>query len=448
MVQNTDLLIVGAGAAGLWAAVAAGRAGLRCLLLERRHRPGLKLLLCGNNRCNLSHVGSAAELQADYGEPVGSFLAPALRLLPPAALRERFAACGLPSKVINERIYPASEKADDVLHCFTDQLRDLEVPLLLNCPARKITPLAKGEGFELQCGKLTLQTRYLLLATGGVSYPKTGSVGDGQRLAAELQHRLEPFRPGLAGIEVSDAWLCPPRNTEVSIPLVRLTILRNGQPLAITEGNLLADRSAVRGSAFLDATRIIGRQQLDEYGLELDLFPEQAAPELAQMLERGWQKTKQAAATLNACGLEHFLAQGLAAKFARLFAGGSFSSELSQALKSISIQVRGIRPLKEAIVTIGGVSLADIKPESMESRLQPGLFFAGEVMDIDGPTGGYNLHAAFATAELAINTICQRLAPAAVRTKAAAAPARRPAGKSPKDKKQAWGKDFWQKRPR
>mgnify|MGYP000862629836 CR=1 FL=1 len=142
MVQNTDLLIVGAGAAGLWAAVAAGRAGLRCLLLERRHRPGLKLLLCGNNRCNISHAGSAAELQADYGEPVGSFLASALRLLPPALLRERFAACGLPSKVLHDRIYPSSEKADDVLHCFTDQLRDLEVPLLLNCPARKITPLA------------------------------------------------------------------------------------------------------------------------------------------------------------------------------------------------------------------------------------------------------------------------------------------------------------------
>lgn len=445
MVNNTDLLIVGAGAAGLWAACAAGRAGLRCLLLERRHRPGLKLLMCGNNRCNISQAGSAAELQAAYGEPVGSFLGPALRQLSPAALQQTLAAQGLPSKVLKNRIYPSSEKADDVLHCFTDQLRDLEVPLLLNCPAQKITHVS-SEGFELQCGKLHFQTRFLLLATGGVSYPKTGSVGDGQRLAGELKHHLEPYRPGLAGIEVSDAWLRPPGGrVEVAIPSVRLKLSSQGREIATTAGNLLADRICLRGSAALDASRIIARQQLAAFDLTLDIFPEQTPAALAQALSRAWQKTKQPAATLNALGLEHPLALPLAEKLARYFTGVPSWPELAQALKNLSLSATGIRPLKEAIVTVGGVSLADIDPATMQSRLQPGLFFAGEVMDIDGPTGGYNLQAAFATAELAISAICRQLSPSAD-SKAPRERRTQPSARA--DKKRAWGKDFWKNRPR
>jgi len=445
MVNNTDLLIVGAGASGLWAACAAGRAGLRCLLLERRHRPGLKLLLCGNNRCNISHIGSAAELQAAYGEPVGSFLAPALRQLPPAALREAFAALGLPSKILKDRIYPSSEKADDVLHCFTDQLRDLEVPLLLNCPAQKIIQ-SSSEGFELQCGKLHFQTRYLLLATGGVSYPKTGSVGDGQRLAGELRHHLEPYRPGLAGIEVGDAWLRPRADRiEAAIPSVRLKLSSQGREIATTDGNLLADRICVRGSAVFDATRIIARRQLLTFDLAVDIFPEQTPAALAQALSRAWQKTRQPAATLNALGIEHALAQPLAEKLACYFTGSPSWLELAQALKDISISVTGIRPLKEAIVTVGGVSLADIDPETMQSRLQPGLFFAGEVMDIDGPTGGYNLQAAFSTAELAVRAICRQLSPS-IGSKPS--PERRQKSSQSIDKKRSWGKDFWKNRPR
>ncbi|NMA19537.1 MAG: aminoacetone oxidase family FAD-binding enzyme [Lentisphaerae bacterium] len=442
--MNTDVIIIGAGAAGLMAACCAGEAGLNGLLIERRHRPGLKLLLCGNNRCNLSHSGTAETLIQEYGEPVGSFLSTALQECPPAVLRKWFGSCGLATTVLKDRIYPRSGKADDVLHCFTDRLRDLEVPLMLNCPAQKIAAIPGG-GFEIICGKVRMQSRFVLVCTGGVSYPKTGSVGDGQRMAGELGLRLEPYRAGLAGIEVSNQWLqIRSSREEAGIPSVRIRIFSQGREIAGTEGNLLASGNCLRGSAIFDATRILARRNISDFSLLMDLFPDLTMQALAQNLEAAWRKTKQAAATLNALGLEHVFSAGLSQELHTGFAAGDFTG-VATALKAVPLEDVSIRPLKEAIVTIGGVALDEIDPQSMESRKLPGLFFAGEVLDIDGPTGGYNLHAAFASARLAIRMIAGKVhSPAAkkARKNRPSDDARKPpnAGKS---RKAAWGKKFW-----
>lgn len=439
--MTTDLIIIGAGAAGLMAACRAGEAGLNCLLLERRHRPGLKLLMCGNNRCNLSHSGNAASLMRDYGEPVGTFLETALQECPPSVLRKWFSNCGLETVVQRDRIYPRSGKADDVLYCFTDRLRDLEVPFMLNCPAQKISPLA--DGFEVTCGKVCLRSRFVLLASGGVSYPKTGSVGDGQRMAAELGLRLEPYRPGLAGIEVSDTWLLNRSSRmEVGIPSVRVRVFSQNQEVAATEGNLLADGNCLRGSAIFDATRILARREISNFSLRLDLFPEHTPALLEQRLRTAWQKTGQAAATLNALELDHAFAAGLSQKLQGAFQAADFAG-LAAALKSMPLNDPVIRPLKEAIVTIGGVALDEIDGKTMQSRKLPGLFFAGEVMDVDGPTGGYNLHAAFASARLAIQSIAEKSQnPQTSKQKRSE---RTPRGekKQKPDRKAAWGKNFW-----
>lgn len=441
--MNTDVIIIGAGAAGLMAACCAGEAGLNGLLLERRHRPGLKLLLCGNNRCNLSHDGTASSLKQDYGEPVGSFLEMALQECPPSVLRKWFSNCGLETTLLKERIYPCSGKADDVLHCFTDRLRDLEVPLMLNSPVQKISAVAGG-GFEITCAKVRLQSRFVLVTTGGISYPKTGSVGDGQRMAGELGLRLEPYRAGLAGIEVSNAWLqIRSGREEAGIPSVRIRLSSQGQEIASTTGNLLASGNCLRGSAIFDATRILGRRNISDFSLVLDIFPELTVQSLAQRLQVAWRKTGQVAATLNALGLEHVFAAGLSQELQTEFAAGDFAA-VSAALKAMLLENAVIRPLKEAIVTIGGVALDEIDPQSMESRKFPGLFFAGEVLDIDGPTGGYNLHAAFASARLAIRTICGKLKPPPELKIQKARPdgSRKPpnTGRAPKA---AWGKKFW-----
>lgn len=409
--MNTDLIIVGAGAAGLMAGAVAGEAGIAAVVLERRHRAGLKLLLCGNNRCNISHGGTTADMAKAYGDPVGAFLRDALTVFPPARLRTWFAAAGMPTSLNRDRIYPKTEKADDVLHCFTDRLRDTGVPLVLNCPVNSISADPTG-GFVVSCDRVTLRSRMVLIATGGVSYPKTGSVGDGQRIAGELGHSVTPFRAGLAGMDVADAWLTPAAGAaEVALPFVRLQLSCDGEDVASVEGNVLCGNACLRGSAVFDTTRIIARQNLRDCVITMDLFPTQSPAGLAAKITALTPRCDGQLATLvKQLGIDEALAAGLAAAL-----GGNtalrkqdVATDLAASLKAMPIALTAVRPLKEAIVTVGGVSMDDIDPATMESKRVPGLFFAGEVMDVDGPTGGYNLHAAFATAQLAMQAIKKR----------------------------------------
>lgn len=409
--MNTDLIIIGAGAAGLMAAACAADAGLKCILLERRHRAGLKLLLCGNNRCNISHQGSAESMLNDYGDPVGPFLQEAMKLLPPKELQSWLAKRGLRTKIQNERIYPVSENADDVLHCFTDYLRDKSIPIIFNCPANKITASVKGT-FRVHCEKLTLESNYVLLATGGVSYPKTGSVGDGQRIASQLGHKLEPYRPALAGVEADCNWLnLPAKTRELNINEVKITVFDNKQEVDSREGNLLIDKKILRGTAVFDAVRIINRRNLKNFSMSIDFFPKKSQKELADEMHKVKSDTKKLTTILQTLGMDRILADNFSKELTKEFNSKDFL-QLAEKLKRMPLGQIKIRPLKEAIVSMGGVSLSDINKESMESKLHGNLYFAGEVMDIDGPTGGYNLHAAFCTAQLAIKNIREKINPA------------------------------------
>lgn len=399
---NTDLIIVGGGAAGLAAGITAGETGLRVCILERRHRAGLKILLCGNNRCNVTHDADLGGMLEAYGEPVAEFLQPSLDAFPPARLRSWFAAGGLRTAVHRDgRVFPQSEKADDVVHFFTDRLRELAVPLVLNCPVEAIRAIT--DGFEAETANLTLRSRFLLLATGGVSYPKTGSVGDGQRFAKALGHRVAPYRAGLAGVEFRQEWT--QRVGETSLPATEVRILSAGRHVATTYGEILLTRSGARGPAMVNASRIIARETLRDVSFDVDLHPgldEKAL--VARMPNRGGSP----AAAIVKMGL---LPDGVARDFLKnaLRGEGSDAAGIARALKHWRLELKSIRPLKEAMVTVGGVVLEDIDPASMESRKRPGLYFAGEVMDVDGPTGGYNLHAAFSTARLAVASIARRL---------------------------------------
>lgn len=387
---TADVLIVGCGAAGLLAAVSAGELGLNCMALERRHRVGLKLLMCGNNRCNVSHEAEVAEMLSAYGGAIGDFLRPALTKFPPRVLRSWFARHGLATCVKNQRIYPTTENGDDVLHCFTDQLRDLGVPLVLNCPVTGLEPLPGG-GWLVRCGGLQLTARCVLLATGGVSYPKTGSVGDGQRFLSELGVEVTPLRAGLAGVDVSDRWLQAPEKCEFL--QVRLTVAEaSGRVLGQTQGNMLCDRGCLRGTAVFDATRLAAHHQVTEVRLTADLCPSLASASAVE--------SRLASGGLEVLGVPSALAAGLRKAMP--------ARETGRWLKAVPLTVEAIRPLKEAIVTVGGAALGEVNPETMEIRSQPGLYVAGELLDVDGPTGGYNLHAAFATAHLAMQAIAAR----------------------------------------
>lgn len=333
------LAIVGGGAAGMFAAAVASERGLGCLILERKARLGAKMLMTANGRCNFTKDISPERMLADIGDPVAPFVRKALMECPPGRIAGGFRALGVRAKrMADGRLFPASEKAADVVHAFGDLMRDKEVPLLVNCPVTGLQPVRNG--FLVTTKNFTISAEKVLVATGGVSFPKTGSVGDGQSFARNLGHRIEPFRAGLVGYEMH-----PPRVARYESAMARVRV--NGALRCEYRGEVEFERWGVSGAAVYNCQRWATRHVSGSYDVELEF------------------------------GNERLILRNPVA-----------------------------RPVKEAIVTMGGVALDDVDPETMESRRVPGLYFAGEVLDIDGPTGGYNLSLAFATARLAVTSIC------------------------------------------
>ncbi|MDD2600727.1 MAG: aminoacetone oxidase family FAD-binding enzyme [Kiritimatiellae bacterium] len=341
---HLPLTIVGGGAAGLFAGCIAGEGKLPSLIMERKHKPARKLLMCGNGRCNLTKNISAAQMLEEMGEPAAAFLNHALNACPPAAIMRWFEQHRLNLKQMpDRRIFPRTEKASDVLHTLTDTLRDTATALALNTTVGSIeTTSHPTAGFIVSTQSFKVFTRNVLLTTGGVSYPKTGSVGDGQKIAKALGHSLLPYRPGLIGFVIDHPWIRARQGHTMDNATIR--IICDSRLTYAGEGQLDCESWGIGGAAAYNASRWLARHQPADFELE-------------------WQ------------------VQG----------------------EIIRVRKPATRPLKEAIVTVGGVPLNEINPRTMESLKCPGLYFAGEIMDIDGPTGGYNLSAAFATAKCAVD---------------------------------------------
>ena len=368
------LAIVGGGAAGLFAASVAADRGVGCLVFERKARVGSKMLMTANGRCNFTKDISPERMLADIGEPVASFVERAVKECPPSRILSGFRAFGLKTKrMMDGRIFPASEKAADVVHVFGDRLRDTSTPLLVNCPVTGIQPVKNG--FIVATANFTVWASNVLLATGGLSFPKTGSVGDGQNFARALGHKIAPCRAGLTGLEVRMPWRFRPGTVRENA--VGRVIL-DGKPVYEWRGEVEFMPWGVSGAAIYNCQRWIARRGCKAF-VELELDGDGETPSLHR-----------------ACRHDVAMASS------PLHGGERY--ELKGAVP---------RPLKESIVTIGGVSLDEVYPDTMESKIVPGLYFAGEVLDIDGPTGGYNLSLAFATARLAVESVRRRGFPAA-----------------------------------
>ena len=348
--RPVTLAVVGAGAAGLFAAAAAAQRKIGCLVFERKARIGSKLLMTANGRCNFTKDISPEQMLADIGEPVASFAATALMRCPPAMIAAGFRARGVRIKRRPDGcLFPASEKAADIVHVFGDLLRDSEVPLLTNCPVTGLQPVKNG--FIVATRGFTVWAENVLVATGGVSFPKTGSVGDGQEFARRLGIRTEPCRPGLVGCETGNRALLARAGARYERG-ASASVVVGGEERFRAHGEVEVERWGVSGAAVYNCTRWAARH---------------------------------------------------------LEGGVRWSLGLDLDGEGVIVDDARPRPVKEAIVTMGGVSLAEVDPATMESRRHPGLYFAGEVMDVDGPTGGYNISLAFATARLAVESIACRL---------------------------------------
>lgn len=412
-----DVVVVGAGAAGLVAAERAAQRGRRTLLLEKNGRPGIKILMSGGTRCNLTQATDRRGIVEAFGA-AGSFLHSALAALPPQALVALVEDEGAPTKIEpTGKIFPVSDRAEDILEAFLTRLRRSDCTLALNEPLAEIARAA--EGFRLTTRRREIAAAKVVVTSGGRSYPGSGTTGDGYAWAAALGHTIVPPRPALTPITSGDAWVA--ELTGVTIPDVSLRVVEpaegatNGSNASAPRildrrrGSLLFAHFGLSGPAALDISRAIGgHARPQSLRLECDFLPDVKEPAVDELLRQSAATAgKRQLASLVPEAIPRRLADALiqradldpTARAAELSKAGR--ARLARTLKRAEISISGTRGFKKAEVTAGGVSLDEVDSRTMQSKLVPGLYFAGEVLDLDGPIGGYNFQAAFSTGWLA-----------------------------------------------
>lgn len=414
-----DVIVVGAGAAGLVAAERAASRGRRTLLLEKNRRPGVKILMSGGTRCNLTHDTDARGIVEAYGPP-GRFLHSALAALSPRELVELVEAEGVATKVEETgKIFPVSNKAADILDAFLARLDRSGCTLVLDEPLLSLE--RDGEGFQLTSSRRTLQASKVIVTVGGQSYPGSGTSGDGYTWARALGHAIVPPRPALTPVSTSAAWVKELSGVTIPDVIVRVIDTAIESESSVTEtnrkrsaldtrrGSFLFTHFGLSGPSVLDVSRTVtGHARPTTLALECDFLPDIGETALDERLRSSAATAgKRQIASLvpdvvprrlvdALLGLAGLQPAGRAAELSKVG-----RAALVRAIKHCRIPVAGTRGFQKAEVTAGGVALNEVDSRCMQSKLVPGLYWAGEVLDLDGPIGGYNFQAAFSTGWLA-----------------------------------------------
>ncbi|MCX7027060.1 MAG: NAD(P)/FAD-dependent oxidoreductase [Spirochaetes bacterium] len=415
IVPNYKAIIIGAGSAGLFAAIRlAETAGKGILLLERGEKPCRKLLLTGSGQCNITHAGKIADFPARYGggarhESAGRFLKPALYGFTNEDLLSWFRAQGVKFETEeNGKVFPADRRASSILKVLQTEAERLGVRIETNrrvCGIERLPEgfLIRAEG--LKAGVLENVEYHgaaVLIATGGASYPRTGSSGDGYALAALLGHHIVPPKAALAPVFVKDfALICL---AGLSFRNAGLTIRRGNAKKLEMEGDLLITHEGLSGPLILDASRHIdvgdlleirfANAAIEEFRARLDAALKSNPHRLVRTVLADSGLTRSMAERF--CDLACIGQEETAAAVPR-----AKRETLCRLACAHPFEVEKLGSMDAAMVTAGGIDLSEVNARTMESRLVPGLFFAGEVLDIDGDSGGYNLQAAFSTGALA-----------------------------------------------
>lgn len=405
MNKRPEILVAGGGAAGMMAALFAARAGASVTLLERNEKLGKKIYITGKGRCNLTNDCSLEEFLRQVPRNP-RFLYGALNRFGPQDMMALMEEAGCPVEVQRgQRVFPRSEKASDVIRALARLMEQAGVRVRLHSRIQSlIVQEGRAAGVVLENGE-RLEADAVILALGGQSYPMTGSTGDGYALAREAGHHVLPPEAVLSALETVEDW---PRALQgLALKNVRLT-LRSGRKTLYTElGEMLFTHFGISGPLVLEMSCHLPAE-LAQAQVTLDLKPGLTPEQLDLRLQRDFaaQPRKQ---------LQNVLPGLLPLRLSALFpdlAGVSGEricgqitrgerEHLGAALKALPITLRARRPLAEAIVTRGGVDVKEIQPATMESKLLPGLYFAGEMIDVDAHTGGFNLQIAFSTGALA-----------------------------------------------
>lgn len=402
-----DAIVCGAGAAGLMAAARAAGRGRRVLLLEKGKKPGVKILMSGGTRCNITHDCDARGIVAAFG-PNGKFLHSALAGLGPRETVALFNAEGVPTKVEDTgKVFPVSDRALDVLDALLRRLHRSGAALALNEPVRDLEVRSEG-GFRVMTLLRTLTAERVLITTGGKSYPGCGTTGDGYALAQKFGHTILPTRPALVPLTVQPQW--PGELRGITVPDVGLRVLPpEGKALAARRGSVLFAHFGLSGPAPLDVSRAVsGHPDPTALTLEADFLPNEPEAALDEFLRaEALASGKKQLAGVLAERLPRRLADqflalcGMPADRRAAALARADRAKLVACAKRLRLPLRGTLGFEKAEVTAGGVSLDEVDSRTMQSKRHPGLFFAGEVLDLDGRIGGYNFQSAWSTGHLA-----------------------------------------------
>ncbi len=404
----TDLVVIGGGPAGMLCAIQAAQRGLSVTLLDRNLQLGRKLRITGKGRCNVTNDCDTREFMANIPGD-GRFLYSAMSRFGTREVMAYFECLGVPLKVERgNRVFPVSDNANDIANALVRECERLGVRTL-RCSARNIET-KDGAVCAVQTDGEKIPCRAAAICTGGLSYPKTGSDGWGYRMAAKLGHTVTPRRPSLVPLESDDAYCAEMQG--FSLRNVTLSAYEDGKLIFRELGEMLFTHFGVSGPLVLSASAKMRHMGSADYRLLIDLKPALDEKKLEARILRDIEENPKRSF--------HNLLGGLAGRsmvpVLEALTGipgeqrcTDFTREqrqrLIQILKAFPVHVSGTRPIDEAIVTAGGVNTKEVDPRTMESKLVKGLFFAGEVLDLDAYTGGFNLQIAWCTGFVAGNAV-------------------------------------------
>ncbi len=403
-----DIIIIGAGPAGLMAAISAAQAGGEVLLIEANNEPGRKLLKTGGGRCNITHTGDIDEFIAAY-EPFGRFLRHSLHHFSPKNTLEFFYSQGLQTQADTSGcVFPVSGRTTDVANTLVHLARHHGVKILNSTKVNEVC--GKGGEFEVITPKYKFKSRSVIIACGGISWPQTGSTGDGYKFARIFGHKIVKPTACLVPLITQQAW--PGTLAGLSVGPITITAEDNEKKINVKD-SLLFTHDGIGGPASLEMSRKLANKFAagsESVRIYIDLLCEYDRQRLEQVIiEKCSENPRKELLNI----VDRLIPRALALTVCRQLAGGqsrdicgaNLSREsrkkLIELLKNMPLDIIGPAPIEEATVTRGGVDLTEIDDKTMQSRLITGLYFSGEVIDADGPCGGYNLQIAWSTGALA-----------------------------------------------
>ena len=407
--MNKKILVVGGGAAGMLAALFAARNGASVTLIERNEKLGKKVYITGKGRCNLTNAAEGeAFMRAIVRNP--RFLYAAFAAFDNQAMMELMEKLGVPLKVERgNRVFPVSDHASDITNALRRELERMGVRIEYD---RRVAHLlldgGRCNGVELEDGR-QLSADAVILCTGGASYPLTGSTGDGYKLAEEADHSIQKPIPALVPIDTRESW--PSGLAGLSLKNVSLKAWKTGgkkkKYFYDEQGEMLFTHYGISGPLALTLSSYMP-ENLEDVRMSIDLKPALDDQTLDARLLRDFQEFQRKRLTAVMDGLvPHNLGQqilvlaGISPQTPVNSVTAAQRAAILNLLKNLPLTPKRLRGFEEAIVTRGGVTVKEINPSTMESKLMPGLYFAGELMDVDAHTGGYNLQIAFSTGALA-----------------------------------------------